>query len=1322
MKGKLLFFLAALLAIAQGAWADEVTAYENATGGIEKVPVYGWNVNCYQKSEFVIPAAQLEAMDGGTISQMTFYMQTKATIEWAGTFQVFLKEVNSTTISDFSGTSGATTVYEGPLDARGSTLTITFNKGNYTYEGGNLLVGVYHTVTGDVYGSTSFYGETVTGASVQGYSSSSLASVTASQQNAIPKTTFTYTPGSVAKPATLEATSVTSNSATLNWTGGTGTYNVEYKKAADANWTSATTNLAAYTYALTGLDENTAYQARVQSVNGGDVSGWKIVSFTTLANDAVPYELSTTGIYVNAATLNWTGVQNSYNVRYRSFSPAPDFVEGFEEETEFAKWTVISNNTANDVSSGRLGRIGDAKRSGAYGFRFSSSSSASDYNQYLISPDVSGAQSIEFWYKSSHTTEIFRVGYSTTGNDVDDFDNNWGNEIQSTSTSEWTKFELNLPAGVKYVAINYYSNDKYYLYIDDITIKRASAGKLVTKTNVTSPLDIDGLEPETKYEWQVQGIYNSEPTEWSTMATFTTEPCLVPTNLAVANITNTQATATWSGTAESYQVMIGTEELVETTFGFEDNKIPSSFTNDASHPWTVVSSEHHSGSYCIIPGNKGVNNSSSDLTYVVTGPCTVSFYAKISSEGNYDKGYFLIDGTEKLNISGEQDWTEYSYELAAGTHTLIWRYEKDFSGQVGYDLFYVDDITITALGISSLTEYTATERSYTFSGLTPNTTYQVKVKGYYGSDDYSDATQPVSFTTLTNDAVPYELSTTGIYANAATLNWTGAQNSYNVHYRFLSPAPDFVEDFEDELSSSWQVISNTENSDRIGRHSNANRTGDYGFRFSSFSSASDYNQYLISPDVSGAQSVVFYYKSPNGVVETFRVGYSTTGNDVDNFTWEDKIQSSSTTWTEFKLNLPAGVKYVAINYYSQDLYYLYIDDITIKCASIGEWVEKANVTSPLDIDGLEQGTKYEWQVQGIYNSVPTEWSTVATFTTTDELKPGTYKATFASGNDNDDWSISPTSGAEGTTVTVSYDGTGGHKVKSVRVTKILPGKFTINASGDQVRFSQGNLQAVCASADADGSTQESWTWQFATNQWDCVGNAAANNSVNGNGSVSTAGTVDLFGWVGESSTWTGAAQYGISNSTTTQTVDGYGNVANENLKSDWGNNIGSGWRTLTNAEWVWILGRNTDVTSTPGTDCRVSGSTVNGTEDARYTLATINTDGTGVNGMILFPDGVDFASSEATWGTINDKSEWSTKCTTAQWTALETKGCVFLPAAGYRLGGTASNVGSLGRYSSSTPNSSESIRCVDFTSAHMASQFPRPRSDGYSVRLVKDAQ
>ena len=314
--------------------------------------------------------------------------------------------------------------------------------------------------------------------------------------------------------------------------------------------------------------------------------------------------------------------------------------------------------------------------------------------------------------------------------------------------------------------------------------------------------------------------------------------------------------------------------------------------------------------------------------------------------------------------------------------------------------------------------------------------------------------------------------------------------------------------------------------------------------------------------------------------------------------------------------------------------------------------------------------------------------------------------------------IRPTSGAS-----ISYTATAGANVyeKSVtgktyeagniyplglRMTKVdglLIGKFTINKSGDQVRFSQGNLQAKTTDKGAN------WTWGFATNQWDYIGDAAANTKINGNGTVSENGTVDLFGWVGASSSWTGDAQYGISNSTTDSE---YGTSSSDALKSDWGNTISSGWRTLTIAEWAYLFNTR-------------SGSTVNGTSNARYAYATINTDGTSsVEGMILFPDGVTIADSEASWGTINGSG---TKCTSAQWTALEGKGCVFLPAAGYRINATVLGAygpgtsGNIFYYWSSSPYSSGKA-CDVYFDKSLSPQSYNFRSYGLSVRLVRDVK
>lgn len=94
------------------------------------------------------------------------------------------------------------------------------------------------------------------------------------------------------KPSGIVASDVTAHTATLAWADGSGVYNVEYKKAADADWTPWLTATTLLTADLTGLDANTDYQARVQSVcadnQDNPVSSWKTVSFKTMIG--LPFE------------------------------------------------------------------------------------------------------------------------------------------------------------------------------------------------------------------------------------------------------------------------------------------------------------------------------------------------------------------------------------------------------------------------------------------------------------------------------------------------------------------------------------------------------------------------------------------------------------------------------------------------------------------------------------------------------------------------------------------------------------------------------------------------------------------------------------------------------------------------------------------------------------------------------------------------------------------------------------------------------------------------------------------------------------------------
>ena len=245
---------------------------------------------------------------------------------------------------------------------------------------------------------------------------------------------------------------------------------------------------------------------------------------------------------------------------------------------------------------------------------------------------------------------------------------------------------------------------------------------------------------------------------------------------------------------------------------------------------------------------------------------------------------------------------------------------------------------------------------------------------------------------------------------------------------------------------------------------------------------------------------------------------------------------------------------------------------------------------------------------------------------------------------------------------------------------LLDGVFSVSAT-KKVSFAHGNLQATY-----DGSN---WTWAFAANQWDYIGNAAGNTRVTATSPfISENATVDLFGWVGASSTWTGVNKYGITSSSATNNKNGYGNVASESLKSDWGALIGLGWRTLSMAEWTYLL----------------TTRTVNGGKGADKSY-TLNQSVNGKKGMVIYPDNYT--------GAVYSGDNWA---------SFEAAGCVFLPAAGWRDGTTIKNsINDRGYYWSTTPSNATAAKRMFFAGG-LELTGDNSRAFGFSVRLVREVE
>lgn len=285
-----------------------------------------------------------------------------------------------------------------------------------------------------------------------------------------------------------------------------------------------------------------------------------------------------------------------------------------------------------------------------------------------------------------------------------------------------------------------------------------------------------------------------------------------------------------------------------------------------------------------------------------------------------------------------------------------------------------------------------------------------------------------------------------------------------------------------------------------------------------------------------------------------------------------------------------------------------------------------------------------------------------------------YTATFADGNDNTDWTITPTSGVEGTNVTATYSGSRHVKSVTYRPAGTIGGKFTVNSSGDKVYFSKGNLQYIGSAATP--------YWKFADNQWDCLGTSTGQNS------SATNVDRDLFGW---------------------------GTVATPNKTSEdddyssdnaWGDDpylqacLGTGWHLMVGGnygEWNYLLNSRTT------------------TSGIRYAVGNVN----GKNGLILLPDDWN-AEYYALNNTNKDNGHYdNNNISLSDWTEkLEAHGAVFLPAGGHRIGTKLYVVNDIGHYWCSTRQANGDVMRIDedLILPNWALDFYY----GCSIRLVRD--
>ena len=549
-------------------------------------------------------------------------------------------------------------------------------------------------------------------------------------------------------------------------------------------WIETFIDVDTYPYTIEGLTPETLYEAQVQGVcDGIGETEWVGCSFTTTAVCSAPIQL-TAEPSSTSADLSWTGFVDSYNLRYRVASdPGAGFFDDFESYSlgNMGDWTLY---TQGDAFSGygwftynpySLTTNFPNAYSGNYcAISLSYGNSALNANNYLVSPQVDLGGTLKFWVTCTYPTtpDEYEVLLSTGGNAISDFTVTL--QAMAGAPSSWSEVSIDLSryAGQRgYIAIHHVFNDGWALLVDDFGIygDEIPAGEWVTFNNMTTPnYALTGLNPETTYEWQVQGNCSDGTTEWSDITEFTTlSLCDAPVGLNVTDLTANSATLNWAQSTDRYNVRYAPISFFE---GFENgmgewtsirNGEGTEYTD-----WRIINSETaftngpmpaHGGTHVIMSRSYSGQAYSVD-NWLISPQVTLDGFLKfwVRDDGQYHEHFDVYVSTRGKNISdftllaepgdASDVWTEVSVDLSS------------YQGALGYiairnidndqDFLFVDDFGIYASDWTASNNVSAT--NLTVNNLEPLTNYVWQVQGVNcdGSNGTTDWSRIAGFTTL----------------------------------------------------------------------------------------------------------------------------------------------------------------------------------------------------------------------------------------------------------------------------------------------------------------------------------------------------------------------------------------------------------------------------------------------------------------------------------------------------------------------------------------------------------------------------------------------
>ncbi len=578
--------------------------------------------------------------------------------------------------------------------------------------------------------------------------------------------TCTTDPVTCNTPTAVATNNVTCSSAVVTWTGSASNYEISYKDADEASWSTPVTTTSS-SYSLTGLEGNTSYNVRVRAVcSTNSHSAWATTNFTTLEVPcAEPTNLASTHTS-SSITITWNGTASTYEVAWKRHALST-WNAATTVSTNTKTWTGFTDSVQYDYRVRAV--CSSTNKSDWVTGTCTTDPVTCNTPTAVATNNVTCSTAVVTWNGSASNYEVsyktaasstWSTPASTSSNTytLTDLDGNTNYNVRvravcsANSHSAWATANFTTPetpcAAPTNLASTHTSSTITITWNGtassyEVAWKRHSASSWNTATTVsTNTKTWTGFTDSIQYDYRVRSVCSStNKSDWVT-GTCTTDPvnCNAPTAVATNNVTCSTAVVTWNGSASSYQV---------------------SYKTAAASTWSAPATTT-STTYTLTD-----LNSETAYNVRVRAVCSANSHSSWATT-NFTTPEVPCPTPTDLNESHTTSQLTITWNGTASNY------------QVAYKL-HASSTWGTATNV--------TTNTYTWSGLTDSLQYDFRVRSYCSSTNYSEWVTGTVVMGEPSCEAPTSLATTST-PSSITFTWN-------------SDADDFEVAIKTQSSSTW---------------------------------------------------------------------------------------------------------------------------------------------------------------------------------------------------------------------------------------------------------------------------------------------------------------------------------------------------------------------------------------------------------------------------------------------------------------------------------------------------------------------------------------